>query len=245
MTTTKRILTAIADFFCGVFTLPVPMARRGDNKRRSVNFLSVLCAVFAFGLLTACGGGGISSTAKSSSQKALDDQKDAAKFGWTPLHLAIKNDHHAKAKRLIGSGADIEARDEQGRTPFFFANAEGRNLLVKAGADINAKDNDGFTELQTTIIASCCWDVTDTIIHLIELGVDVNSKDNEGTTALHGVALLGNSSKNIALALLLIKAGADVKAETYLGETPADLAIHKHGKDSRIARFLLKHEGKE
>ena len=53
---------------------------------------------------------------------------------------------------LLLKGADIEARDKDGRTPLFIAcsknNVDICALLISKGADVNAKDNRGWTPLR-------------------------------------------------------------------------------------------------
>ncbi len=54
----KMILMAILAICGRLFALPTSAAHNGGGKSGGFNFLPVLCIVFAFGLLTACGGGG-------------------------------------------------------------------------------------------------------------------------------------------------------------------------------------------
>ncbi|HEY3328966.1 MAG TPA: ankyrin repeat domain-containing protein [Capsulimonadaceae bacterium] len=72
----------------------------------------------------------------------------------TPLHYAAWKGHSEIAKLLIGSGADIAARnrnDHWGTSPLHAA-AHANNtalvtLLIDSGADINATDDNGKTPL--------------------------------------------------------------------------------------------------
>ncbi len=60
------------------------------------------------------------------------------KTGGTPLHNAAKADHKEVGKILIARGADIDAKDNEGRIALWWAKYRGRNetveLLRKHGA---------------------------------------------------------------------------------------------------------------
>jgi ankyrin repeat protein len=71
----------------------------------------------------------------------------------SPLMLASMKDHTETVELLLQSGADVNARDNSGRTPLIIASYHGRNkvveLLIQNGADINDADNLGSNSLAT------------------------------------------------------------------------------------------------
>ena len=169
--------------------------------------------------------------------------------GWTDLHYAAVLNLSSLAKRLLQSGATVDARlksdDEPftdelketlrrfgkdydgwhryGETPLHEAavhNAvETATLLLKRGAAVNAKNKWGYTPLHYA-----AWkNAVATATLLIERGAAVNAKDDDGLTPLHYAAY-----KNaVATATLLIERGAAVNAKNKYGATPLHIAA-KH-----------------
>jgi ankyrin repeat protein len=74
---------------------------------------------------------------------------------------------------MIDSGADIDAKDNNGRTPLHEAAADVARLLIKLGADIEAKDNNGWKPLHEAV-ANDSLDVTRL---LIEHGANTDGID--------------------------------------------------------------------
>jgi tetratricopeptide (TPR) repeat protein len=72
-------------------------------------------------------------------------------FGATPLHWAAYKGHRRIVSLLLKRGADVNAKNNDGRTPLMFAAGFGHRqvakLLVQYKADPTVKDKDGNTAL--------------------------------------------------------------------------------------------------
>ena len=107
--------------------------------------------------------------------------------------------------RLIEAGANVNTRDNRGRTALMFAtNAKQTKSLIEAGADVNAQDEHGMTAL----MGARNEEQTKS---LIEAGANVNARNIWGRTAL-----MYAKAEQIKS---LIEAGADVNAQDGCGWT--------------------------
>ena len=141
------------------------------------------------------------------------DVKRKFSGGLTMLHVVTSP---AIAKFLISEGADVDAKADNGFTPFFMAtvakNFALAQVLISAGADVNAKDSNGQTALHFAATAGN----VEIIEFLVAHGANVNAKERRGLTPLHVAAFLGN----VEIAKILVSHGANVKAESNNGATP-------------------------
>ncbi len=108
---------------------------------------------------------------------------------------------------LIQAGADVNAKDVNGKTPLMFAvesnvSSEVVRLLIAAGADVNAQDEHGLSPLSFAAANNLSPDV---IQALVEAGADINAKNADGWTPLMLAARFNPSSEVTAT---LINAGA-------------------------------------
>jgi ankyrin repeat protein len=91
---------------------------------------------------------------------------------------------------LISAGADVNARDEDGRSALTLAVTgqikEVAETLITAGADVNAQDNYGMTALMSVQMFSMTshWSPEEMTEILVAAGADVNIRDDDGMTAL-------------------------------------------------------------
>ena len=133
------------------------------------------------------------------SNKGLLDLSRRDDEGLTAIHWAIRNEmEHDEGKKetalvikdLIKHGGDVNAQDDEGRTPLYYASHYGNQyavrLLLDKGADleIKSKDND------TALIATCRKHHEQVISLLVEAGADVRVQGSAGT-ALQAISLIG------------------------------------------------------
>ncbi len=149
------------------------------------------------------------------------------------LHQAAADGDVDRVKLLISTGADVNAKNADRRTPLHLAAALGGKdavlMLVRSGADINAKDKNSRTPLH---IAATAYK-TDVVKLFVAGGADVNAKDQAGRTPLHVAVGVGAD----AIVEVLITGGADVNAKDQAGRTPLHLAAAT--PDIVLARLLI------
>ena len=156
------------------------------------------------------------------------------------LPLAAYMGDLGRMKALVEQGADINAKDEFGWTPLYWAastgQAEAAEFLVAKGADVQAKTKDEATPLHQAASAG--------EVRLVELliskGVGVNVKDKRGNTPLHRATRAGHK----AVVELLIARGADANIRENQGWTALNMA-EQQPDGTEIAEMLRKHAAKK
>jgi ankyrin repeat protein len=131
--------------------------------------------------------------------------------GTTPLHKAVRADDVDLAKRLIRSGAKVNAGTRYGVTPLYLASVNGNaamiDALLRAGADANSTNPGGESALMT---ASRTGKI-DAVKLLLDHGADANARESvRGQTALMWAVLENHPD----VVKLLLTRGADINAQT-------------------------------
>ena len=158
--------------------------------------------------------------------------------GYKALHFAVYGSDISSEifSCLIGIGADVNARTNNGVTPLMIAAEEGHinavTSLVKCGANVHLQDKDGQTALHHAMQspqASIC----EVLSCLIKAGADVNAHTFHNETPL----MLASRDGHVNVVTFLIKHGADVDLQDKDGDT----ALHYAASSSlpEIVEMLL------
>jgi len=163
---------------------------------------------------------------------------------------AIENRDIAGAQRAINNGADVNAKDSDGKTPLFRAVFKEHKIiqpLIDAGANVDAKNNKDLTPLHD----AAWYDKDDAIQILVKAGADINARDGNNHTPLEN-AKYNNAQNAVEMLRSLgaeegptqqlwdaikkgdltktqqaINDGADVNAKDDGGKTPLFAAVFK------------------
>lgn len=158
------------------------------------------------------------------------------------LHQAAAAGNLEQVNKLLAQGADIHAKDENGRTPLhraaWYARKDVVEVLLARGANVNEVDGSG----QTPLHMAANFGGKDVPELLLAHGAQIDARDNAGNTPLHAAAGFADVGRD--LLELLIAKGADVKATNEAGQTPLHRVAMITRLDKRIERaaeVLLAH----
>jgi ankyrin repeat domain-containing protein 50 len=152
------------------------------------------------------------------------------------LHTAVRNGLPTAAEMLLTAGANVNERDQEGRTPLSWAAEGGHQTVVKllletGKADVDSRDHNGRTPLSMAAEGG-----HQTVIKLLlETGrANVDPKGNNGRTPLSMAAERGHQT---VVKLLLETSKADVDSKDHNGRTPLSLAAE--GGHEAVVKLLL------
>ena len=149
------------------------------------------------------------------------------------LKLAIDNGYREICELLIEKGAEVNAEDENGDTPMFYAVSNGDKeickLLIERGVEVNKKGSKG-----RAVLHIAAQNGKEEICEmLIEKGAELNAEDEDGDTPLFYAVANGNKE----ICRLLIERGSEVNEKGSKGRTVLHIAA-QNGKEE-ICEMLI------
>ena len=141
---------------------------------------------------------------------------------FTPLHHAAATGQSRMIRLLLRHGAEIDAADDDGKTPLLAAIIYHREQvymeLVAAGACIHAQ-NEGRTPPALAVAAE--EGQLPIIKHLLSIGADIDAADRDAGTPLHHAAW----REYKGTIELLLQMGANTHLKSRWGETALDVVV--------------------
>jgi len=166
----------------------------------------------------------------------------------TELMYAAEKGELESVKHLIETGAKVDERDQNGRTPLIYTTRGIEckmpvlRALISAGANLDSRDKTDKTALIWA--AGGGSGCVESLEILIAAGADVNTKTDLGETPLMA-AVLGVADETTAMDIVktLIAAGADINARDSKGDTALSIAMRIGRSD--IAKLLTESSAKK
>ena len=212
----------------------VATARLLLDRGADINFQGSFCPDLSSALMEAANYGYVHLV-----ELLLTNNADVNLGASTALHRA-----HSEKPRiselLIHHGADLEARDYNGKSPLLSQCGSARpnaeetvRLLLKHGADIHSRDNYGEAALFKAAAKGLCR----IIKVLMEYGADIHARSKLGRSVLFTAS--ESYLETDETVSLLLDLGVDIHLQDFVGDTALTLAAAKGEPDA--VKLLLDH----
>jgi len=157
--------------------------------------------------------------------------------GYAPLTLSLVLGHSWAAFELLRAGAEVRLKTANGRTPMFVAAEKGLSEVIRIMVEergIHVDEPVVRSSGLRLVHVAAFHRQAHVVSQLISMGADVNIVDDEGGYNPLTMSIIGF---NIASALTIIDAGADVRAPSKSGRTSMYVAVEKGL--SEVVRVLI------
>jgi ankyrin repeat protein len=152
------------------------------------------------------------------------------------LRYALNKEYIEIADLLISSGIDVNLRDDNNRSIFYWealdGHEKGARLLLSKGFELESLNAEDLNYLLSRAVKD--WHVGILKV-LVEIGADINFKTEEDESLLE----IACQRDYPYFAELLISKGADVNQRNKEGKTPLLIALEK--KHDRLIALLILH----
>lgn len=148
----------------------------------------------------------------------------------TPVIIAIRNGHEETVRFLVEAGAPIDPVITKGRSPLHLAARYGHVSILKLLLAQGLVPNKNSWDRESLLHQAAQGAQPEMVQFLLQNDADVNDEDGEGNTPLHCLTGWWQSTdtddqgeldrRQVAIAHLLIDAGANVNARNHRGRTP-------------------------
>ena len=140
--------------------------------------ITVISLMIALALTAGCKGSPQSNAnAQGNANRQAANLEGRDEHGATELKRAVDKDDAFEVRRLVESGADVNAATPEGVTPLMnasgFGNKEVVQLLISKGAQVNAKTKSNYTALMSAALSG----QREIIQILLDSGADPNIED--------------------------------------------------------------------
>eukprot|EP00045_Choanoeca_perplexa_P009806 m.95869 g.95869 ORF g.95869 m.95869 type:complete len:852 (+) comp15034_c0_seq3:74-2629(+) len=165
------------------------------------------------------------------------DPRQRGQAGRTALHVACMLPDTTISTFLVQHGADINAQDDELRTPLMYAGwvnnpDQARYLLSLSSVHVNVTDSEGWTPLHHAAL-HCGYHVLALLV--ADSRVDYDVQDSRGRTALLWTVTLGQT----VCVQVLLQAGADIALTDDYENSCLHLAIRENLPE--VLQLLLEH----